>query len=156
MRAAIFAKRVAEKLHCEYGTLERFVTFAKAPQNVLQSLDYRDTLPESFFGELLRLMHFPFDGEESLTEEEIQTLRNSIINARDERRDKGRRDAGRTRYTSKQKLLMEHLGVMVSESGRQVLERLCACGLTGLLHCYRRMEAEGARAVFLIPTGDCW
>lgn len=44
-----------------------------------------------------------------LTEEADRTIRNPIINAGDEGRDKREREAGKARYTSRRKLLKELL-----------------------------------------------
>lgn len=54
-------------------------------------------------------MHSKVKSEKALEDEANQTPENHIINVDDERRDKTERDAGGARYTSKSRLLKEHL-----------------------------------------------
>lgn len=106
--AAFFALKAAEVQHLEFAILKGCSNYAKTPKSVLDSLDYRDTLPESSFGNFLRIMHFKIESEESVKEETNETLCDRIINASDESRDKRKRDAGRAPCTSTRKPLMEH------------------------------------------------
>lgn len=59
--AAIILKRSAEVQNRDFVTSEGFGTFAEAPRNVLQSLDYPDSLLESFFEDFLLFMLLIFE-----------------------------------------------------------------------------------------------
>lgn len=48
--AAFFAGRAAEVEHRGHAMLEELRTFAEAPENVLHSLDFPETLLQSCFG----------------------------------------------------------------------------------------------------------
>lgn len=82
-----FAKEAAEAQHRRYAFLEGFWTFTETLENVLQLLDYPDTLLEGSFGDFLQFMLSTFESEEALKEETNRKLWNSIINAGDERPD---------------------------------------------------------------------
>lgn len=107
--AAFLAKRATEIQHRRYAILKVSGAFGEAPENVLQSLHYPDFLLESSFGDLLRFMLSTSEGDEALKEEAKRALSNHVINSSDERRDERERSAGRARYTSRRRLLMEHL-----------------------------------------------
>lgn len=61
-----FANRTAEVQYGEYSTFRRFEDFAQAPENVLQSLDYLNTLANSYMKDSLRFMASSFESGEPL------------------------------------------------------------------------------------------
>lgn len=43
---AFFAEKAATTAHREYATMTGFGTYAKAPQDIVRSIDYVDSLPQ--------------------------------------------------------------------------------------------------------------
>lgn len=72
--AALFAKRAADVAHWRIAILTGLRTFAQASEDVAQSPETLDILPEQSCREFLEFVHSTFLGKDELRVEENQTL----------------------------------------------------------------------------------
>lgn len=107
--ASFLAKRATGVQKRKKASIEGFESSVKAPENVFQLLDYRDTVVKSSFGDSLRFMLSKFEGTETSKERAGRTLWNPIFSVCDERSEKRERGVGRAWQTSGRKQLIDHL-----------------------------------------------
>lgn len=105
--AAFFAERDAEAAPRENGILKECQTIAKAPESILLSRKYPDSLIQQIFGRFLDFTYSRFSKEEELQAEESQTLWNVVIIVGDEPPERGDEDVERTQCASTRELVME-------------------------------------------------
>lgn len=77
-----------EVAYGRYAILTETGTSAEAPENVLQSLSYPDTLPQQPSGESLGFMRSTFEKKMEVPAEENRAVWNFIIDAGDVQRDR--------------------------------------------------------------------
>lgn len=104
-----FANRAAQIAHRGYAILLGYGTFAQAPRDVFQSLNYRAALLQTSFEEFLQFMHSALSGKEKPQADNSRALCSPIINAGDERQDRSSREVGRALHTSTRELVREYL-----------------------------------------------
>lgn len=89
-----------------YATMIKSGTFAQAPEDIRQSVDYPDNLSQHPFEEFLEFMRPTFQKEDELRAEESRTFWNLIIHAGDEQRDRCSQKVERARYDSMRELVV--------------------------------------------------
>lgn len=155
LESGFFAEKAAEKRHHRDVILKGFQTFAEAPGDVLQSLDYQTVLLESSFRELPRLLVSTFEDEKALKRKASRELWSTIFNAGDERRSQRGRDAGRARYTSRPQLLTGHLENHDERVWAAKTRAAMNAWLGWLVAMLPLHKKGGTFAFFRVPARDC-